>query len=121
MRKVKDLEGRTPAEERRDIGTPAGESPAAGRKRHGTKCLTEECEIDEFERRKVIEGEISDEDFDMGGEEIGTTGGITGTKVKGGIPAGGITSGGTQTEPEKANQPGQADKSVTDTGEPSSV
>ena len=90
MEKDKDLEDRTPAEERRDIGTPAGESPVEGRKRHGTQCLTDECEVEEFEKRKVILGEITDEDFDTGGEEINTTGGITGTKVKGGISTGGI-------------------------------
>ena len=77
--KDKDFEGRTPSEERRDIGTPAGESPVKGRERHGTQCLTEECEVEEFERRKFIGAEITDEDFDTSGEEIGTTGGITGT------------------------------------------
>lgn len=102
--KNRDIEGRTPSQERRDIGTPAGENPEKGRIRHGTQCLTEECDIEEFERRKAIGVEITDEDFDTGGEEISTTGGLTGTRVKGGVPAGGSAGGGTLAPPEKPNQ-----------------
>ncbi|MCE5198015.1 MAG: hypothetical protein ABFD54_06305 [Armatimonadota bacterium] len=105
----KDLEGRTPAEERSEIGTPAGESPEEGRKRHGTEPLTPEGEeVDEIRRRGTIEEEISDEDFYEEGNEISTTGGITGTKVKGGIPSGGILEGGTL--PPSADEPRWEDK-----------
>lgn len=105
MKNEEDIIYTNPAQERRNIGTPAGESPQKGRTRHGTKCLTEECEIEPTQKRRLIEGEITDEDFDMGGEEIGTRGGITGTKVRGGIPAGGSTAGGTQTHPKKIDIP----------------
>lgn len=37
MKRKKDLREKTPGEERREIGTPAGESPEEGRKRHGTQ------------------------------------------------------------------------------------
>ncbi len=36
MDEDRDLEGRTPAQERFEIGTPAGESPTKGARRHGT-------------------------------------------------------------------------------------
>lgn len=36
MDRERDINGRTPAEERADIGTPAGEQPESGRRRHGT-------------------------------------------------------------------------------------
>jgi hypothetical protein len=94
MMDEKDLQGRTPAEERADIGTPAGESPEKGRKRHGTYAISSKEEI---VRRGYIESEdkIEEDDFREEGNEISATGGLTGTKVKGGIPGGGTQSGGT--------------------------
>ncbi len=96
----------TPADERSRIGTPAGEKPSKGRERHDTKCLTDVCGPDDVRRRSVIEDEedISEEDYYVGGDEISTTGGITGTKVKGGIPPGGTTEGGT---PAPRREPGK--------------
>jgi hypothetical protein len=89
--------GKTPAQERAIIGTPAGESPEEGRKRHGTHGLTLEEDVEEIRRRGHIESEyeIDEEDFRERGDEISVTGGLTGTKVKGGIPAGGRQAGGT--------------------------
>lgn len=100
----RDLDGRTPAQERAEIGTPAGESPEEGRKRHGTTKVHPEIEPGEIERRKTLPddaAEVNDEDYAGGGTEIGTTGGITGTHVTGGIPAGGRQSGGTPGEPRE--------------------
>ncbi len=85
-----------PKQERAEIGTPAGESAEEGRRRHGTECLTPECGGDnELRSRHTIEDDVSEEDFTEDGEEIATTGGLTGTHVKGGIPAGGTQAGGT--------------------------
>lgn len=97
MTNERDIEGRTPAQERAEIGTPAGESPDKGRYRHGTRGLTEEEAIEEVRRRGLIESEydINEEEFYESGDEISATGGITGTKVKGGVPAGGTQAGGT--------------------------
>jgi|GEM_PF-2655452 len=110
MARTKRGRGESPKDERAKIGTPAGESPDKGRHRHGTQCLTGECEpAAQIKSRNVIEDE---EDFEEGENEINTSGGITGTKVKGGIPAGGATEGGTITEPEKPGGVGQAGKGV---------
>lgn len=97
--------------ERAQIGTPAGESPEEGRKRHGTECLTDACAPpDENRHRKVILNEVDEEYLEEEGEETGTGGQITGTHVKGGIPAGGTTSGGTLPEPAKSPSQGEANK-----------
>lgn len=92
-----------PKEERARIGTPAGENPEEGRKRHGTEPLTEDTSTLESINRGAVEESTEDfdeEDFTESGYEISTTGGITGTHVTGGaIPAGGRTEGGTQGSP----------------------
>lgn len=100
MAQEKDVEGRTPAEERAEIGTPAGEPPARGRRRHKTGLMHPDVCVDvelagEGEVDNEVEDEMALEEFSEGGEEISTTGGITGTHVHGGIPAGGTTQGGT--------------------------
>lgn len=94
MSNEKDLLGKTPAQERAEIGTPAGEPPEKGRRRHGTHAVSTE---EETIRRGYIESvdDIQEDDFREEGNEISATGGITGTKVKGGIPSGGTQSGGT--------------------------
>jgi hypothetical protein len=106
MKQEKDIEDRTPAQERADIGTPAGEPPIKGRTRHDTELMHPEMETDmEPVRRGVIEDESDDEmdieDFSVDGEEISTTGGITGTHVHGGIPSGGSQQGGTPVGPDE--------------------
>jgi hypothetical protein len=92
-----NMEDRTPAQERTQIGTPAGENPEKGRYRHGTRGLTGEEEVETLRRRGYIksEYEIDEEEFYESGDEISVTGGITGTKVTGGVPAGGAQTGGT--------------------------
>lgn len=88
-----------PKKERFRIGTPAGESPEEGRKRHRTQCLTDVCPVgDELRAANIIE---DIEEFNETDQEIATTGGVTGTKVKGGIPSGGTQTGGTITEPSR--------------------
>lgn len=68
--------------ERTKIGTPAGESPEKGRKRHGTECLTDMCTPpDENRSRKVIEENEVEESLIEEGQEIGPDGHITGTHV----------------------------------------
>lgn len=68
--------------ERTIIGTPAGESPEKGRKRHGTECLTDVCILpDENRSRKVIEDEIDEVALLEEGAEIGPNGHIAGTHV----------------------------------------
>ena len=93
-----------PKKERSRIGTPAGENPEEGRKRHGTQPLTEEESTQEPSNRGIVEentDNIDEEDFAEMGYEISTTGGITGTHVTGGaMPAGGWTEGGTQGSPK---------------------
>lgn len=104
MSNERDLKGRTPAQERADIGTPAGETPEEGRKRHGTERVNPEDGPGETESRKTLPDDVEDvedEDYAAGGAEINPSGGITGTHVKGGIPAGGMQSGGTPGEPEQ--------------------
>ncbi len=84
-------------EERAKIGTPAGESPEKGRQRHGTQCLTGICPIGgSAEPLNAVENV---EDYGEAEEEIATTGGITGTKVRGGNPPGGTQTGATQAQP----------------------
>jgi hypothetical protein len=97
MTNERDIEGRTPAQERAEIGTPAGENPDKGRYRHGTRGLTDEEEIEEVRKRGYVESEleIDEEEFYESGDEISATGGLTGTKVTGGVPAGGTQAGGT--------------------------
>lgn len=94
----KDLKGRTPAQERAEIGTPAGEPPREGAKRHGTKQLRPDT--DPMNRGEIEDEEDEEyvEDIGLEGEEISTTGGITGTHVEDAMPSGGSTSGGTQPE-----------------------
>lgn len=88
-----------PKEERARIGTPAGEPPAKGRQRHGTECLTDVCpEHAETEARRVLDAEYLEEEG-LEGEEVSTSGGITGTHVTGGVPAGGAQSVGTRPNP----------------------
>lgn len=95
----KDLKGRTPAQERAEIGTPAGEPPGEGAKRHGTKQLRRDT--DPMNRGEIDYKDEDEEYVDeigMEGEEISTTGGITGTHVEDAIPSGGAAGGGTQPE-----------------------
>lgn len=83
-------------EERASIGTPAGESPERGRARHGTQCLTDTCPLGGgVEPLNIVEDA---EDYDETEEEVSTTGGITGTKVRGGTPPGGKQTGATQAQ-----------------------
>lgn len=112
MAKQRDTKDTDPAGERAEIGTPAGESPEEGRERHGTECLTDVCDTDDLRSRGAVEDEdeIADEDFDAEGREISTTGGITGTKVRGGVPPGGETEGGTQGEPPRRGKPAEGDR-----------
>ncbi|MDO8587715.1 MAG: hypothetical protein Q7T82_11820 [Armatimonadota bacterium] len=48
----RDTEGLTPAQERAAIGTPAGEDAAKGRRRHGTRPLTEAAGFSEQDRER---------------------------------------------------------------------
>lgn len=97
----RDYEGKTPSEERAEIGTPAGEAPERGRLRHGTEEMYPELETDEdVTPRDTVEDEMDYEALSESGAEISTTGGLTGTHVQGGRPAGGQVSGGTPVEPE---------------------
>ncbi|MCE5322955.1 hypothetical protein LLG46_06535 [bacterium] len=102
MTDERDMEGRTPAQERAQIGTPAGETPEKGRTRHGTYGLTSEEDVEKTHRRGFIglEFDIDEEDLYESGDEISATGGITGTKVTGGVPAGGTQAGGTPSKSE---------------------
>lgn len=77
---------KSPADERAEIGTPAGESPEKGRRRHGTECLSGVCRpAGEVEPRKVVDEEITEDELQTGEEELSTTGGITGTHERHGL------------------------------------
>lgn len=51
------------AKERKYVGTPAGERPEMGRRRHGTECLTDTCGPEEVDRRRKTDEQHIDEDF----------------------------------------------------------
>lgn len=101
-KKAKSKE-KSPAQERAEIGTPAGEDPARGRERHGTMPKTEMAGASEEDRERLaiettleadqsadpeydgqrIFGKITDsalEDEGEGPEMTGT--GITGSRSK---------------------------------------
>lgn len=102
MRHRKQAHAKDPRIERAEIGTPAGESPEEGRRRHGTECLTDVCEPPIPSRsRKPVDEEISEEGIPAE-EEINPGGGLTGTKVKGGVPAGGAIEEDTAEATEEA-------------------
>jgi len=69
----RDIQGRTPSEERAEIGTPAGEKPTEGRARH-TGEVPEDT--DEARDRKHITEETIDEDLIEDEAEITTMGGL---------------------------------------------
>jgi hypothetical protein len=97
-------------DERAEIGTPAGESPEKGRSRHGTTPKTETTLLAATKRgfKHNLEEDSEEVDFVEDGDEISTTGGLTGTHVKGGVPSGGTTEGGTLGKPK--DHPAYEDK-----------
>jgi len=59
MTKKLHIKRKTPAEERAEIGTPAGEDAAKGRERHGTRPLTAMAGVTQEERdRAAIESTL---------------------------------------------------------------
>jgi len=101
MADERDIQGRTPSEERADIGTPAGEKPTEGRARHTGEPVVEDVDTVAGRGRKTVLEETIDDDFPDAEAEITTSGGLKGEiTAQRGVSAGRLT----EIVPEEAEE-----------------